>query len=85
MGRPKGSKNKERGGEPSTPQVDATKPQGRGRGRPKLIKNSEVTPAGIRHFELKTKHSYTELAKAALSNTDMYDLYGIVIDASTAH
>lgn len=32
-----------------------------------------------------TNHVYTELAKTAISNTNLYNLYGIVVDATTPH
>jgi beta-N-acetylglucosaminidase len=32
-----------------------------------------------------TNHVYTELAKTAISNTELYNLYGIVVDACSPH
>lgn len=34
---------------------------------------------------MKSNHSYTELAKTAVSNTELYNLYGIVVDATAPH
>jgi hypothetical protein len=31
------------------------------------------------------QHTYTELAKTSLGNTELYNLYGVVIDASSPH
>ena len=33
----------------------------------------------------KSNHLYTELAKTAVSSTELYNLYGIVVDATTPH
>ena len=82
-GRPKGSKNvanvdKEKGlvdGKASNVTVPAK------RARPK----NSTLPEGQRHYMKTTNHVYTELAKTAISSTDQYDLYGIVVDSTTPH
>lgn len=51
------------------------------RGRPK----NPTLPGGQRHYMKTTNHVYTELAKTAISSTDQYDIYGIVVDSTTPH
>lgn len=50
-------------------------------GRPPLDKNG----AAVRTYLKVTNHVYTELAKTAISNTELYNLYGIVVDSTTPH
>ena len=33
----------------------------------------------------QTYRTYTQLAKTSLGNTELYNLYGVVIDASSPH
>lgn len=82
MGRTKGSKNKVKEAKPEdTTNLKTPKP----RGRPALVQNNMVTAAGLRHYEKNTKHQYTELGRTAISNTELYNLYGVVVDASMPH
>lgn len=86
MARTKGAKNKPK--EPKPPgevEDPAAAPVKRPRGRPPLYKNQTITIAGIRHYEQNTMHEYTELAKTSLSNTGLYSLYGVVVDATSPH
>ena len=40
---------------------------------------------GQRLYQKTTAHVYTELAKTALGNTELYNLYGIVVDCTSSH
>ncbi len=80
-GRPKGSKNKK-----------DSEDQAATGGTSNLLvpgkKNSSILDkngAAIRHYLKITNHVYTELAKTAISNTELYNLYGIVVDSTTPH
>jgi hypothetical protein len=67
----------------------------RGRGRPR--KNPEQEPTKSSNVRLGTgimqapypkkdvTYHYTQLAKTALGGTELYNLYGIVIDATYPH
>lgn len=84
-GRPKGSKNKAK--EEATEAVlgqpgasNLKNPEKKPRGRPP---GNPLMAGGVRHYMSKTQHVYTELAKTTISNTDLYNLYGIVVDASS--
>jgi hypothetical protein len=58
-------------------------PAGKGRGRPPM-NPADKKLQGIRTYQ-KSIHQYTELAKTAVSNTELYNLYGIVVDATSPH
>jgi len=79
-GRPKGSKN--RAGEATTADGKLSNvplPGKKGKG------NDHTLPGGQRHYLKNTNHVYTELAKTAISSTEQYDLYGIVVDSTMPH
>jgi len=79
-GRPKGSKNRAQG--------DLTPADGKASNLPipaKKGKNNHTLPGGQRHYLKTTNHVYTELAKTAISSTEQYDLYGIVVDSTMPH
>ena len=82
-GRPKGSKNvsnvEKDKGMGDVKGSNLTVPAKRGR------PNNPTLPGGQRHYMKTTNHVYTELAKTAISSTDQYDLYGIVVDSTTPH
>ena len=79
-GRPKGSKNKFHHTGDNGDVTNLPTPGGRGRGRPSEKKNQ-----GDMKMYQQSNHEYTELAKTAVSNTNLYNLYGVVIDSSTPH
>ena len=85
-GRPKGSKNKESRTTTTTANDDPIsniKTPNDVAGK-KLKGRGSMNPnTGPRMYAKTTQHVYTELAKTALSNTDLYNLYGIVVDASS--
>lgn len=50
--------------------------------------NGGLTPkqaAAQRHYAKVTSHVYTEIEKTAISSTELYNLYGIVVDATMPH
>jgi hypothetical protein len=67
--------------------------QKRGRGRPKGSTNKQkedFAPLKLPQpcsYTTKTQrtHTYTTLSHTSLGNTELYNLYGIVIDASCPH
>ena len=81
-GRPKGSKNKPKTGIPlagegsqnfTNLRISANQPQ-------------TISAATTKSANHNTTHrTYTPLAKTSLGNTELYNLYGIVIDASSPH
>ena len=38
-----------------------------------------------KYYKATVAHEYTELAKTSLGNTELYHIYGIVVDATTPH
>jgi len=75
-GRPKGSKNKPKGYEPPTGPYSNVR-----MGAPEQTPK----PAKVKTSAPQTFRTYTPLAKTSLGNTELYNLYGIVIDASSPH
>jgi hypothetical protein len=72
----------------------------RGRGRPKGSKNKSAEDEGGKKAsnvrvgsgimqppapKVNHNYTYTQLAKTSLGNTELYNIYGIVIDSTSPH
>jgi hypothetical protein len=76
-GRPKGSKNKTT--------LAANNEEGATSNQTSNLRIGSGRQQGASHTKAQHQYNYTPLAKTSLGNTELYNLYGIVIDATSPH